>query len=246
MRVSRGTRKYENIVNNKIVVEEDNDFQKRSSMFGFEYLLTHLFSKIKVTREQNILPRERVVSITKPDGSKIYFSYFKVTNAGQESNRKRMQIPEGYFGLDLDGTKRNPKDLYFFIGLYPTGETKEPIYVLLDNDGVSLNPHESYSSLWINFNSLVIANKNGIHYAINKINGNKYVCFKQSHWSLLLKAILENDFTSIIGNDVVYIDKSGHQVTEEKANIVELYDEKRDAYVCNGKAKLKKNQTIEI
>ena len=240
-RVERGSRKYENIVNNQIVIEEDRIFQDRSSRFGFNYLENDLFINIRHEKVTNVLQREKVISINRLDNSKIYFSYFKVTNAGQDTNRKRMQIPENYFGLDINGNKRNLNDAYFFIGLYPTGDDTDPIYVILDNDGFSLNPQQSYSSLWINFDSLFIANKNGIHYSINRRNGNKYVCFKKKYWNLLLDSIISNDFTSIIDNEMSYIDKSGNLEREEDKNFVELYQESKDAFIYNKKPKLRKN-----
>lgn len=240
-RAQRGSKTYENIVDNQIVIEEDNVFQERSKKFGFEFLLKDLFVGMDYKLEQNKLDRENVISIERKDGSKIFFSYFKVTNAGQPTNRKRMQIPENYYGLDINGTKRKAEDTYFFIGLYPTGENDNPVYVLLDNDGFSLNPQQSYSSLWINFDSLFIANTNGIHYAINRRNGNKYVCFQKKYWGLLMNAIVENDFTSIIDNQMSYIDKTGNIESEDDSKYVEMYDESKDAFVYNKKAKLRKN-----
>ena len=240
MRVKRGSKIYKNVVDGKIVEETDFDFQNRSKKFGFNFLVSRLFDKLKFYEVSDKLDRENVIYIKREDGSKIYFSYFKVTNAGQDTDRKRMQIPENYFGLNLNND-RPENDTYFFIGLYPTGDNCDPVYVILDNDGISLNPHESYSSLWINFNTLYSAYNNGIHYAINTRNGNKFVAFKESHWPLLIKAILENDFTGIINNNLTYIDKSGNEITEEESRCVEFYNERRDAFVQNQKPKLKKN-----
>ena len=240
MRVKRGSKIYKNIVDGKIITETDSDFQSRSKKFGFNFLVSKLFKKIKYNEVTNKLNVENIISIKRNDCSNIFFSYFKIANAGFSTDRKRMQIPENYFGLNLNNT-RSENDTYFFIGLYPTGDNDDPLYVILDNDGLSLNPQKSYSSLWINFNSLYSAYNNGIHYAINTKNGNKFVTFKESHWPLLLKAILENDFTGIIGNNLSYLDMSGNEITKEKAKYVEFYDERRDAFVQNRKPKLKKN-----
>jgi len=240
-RTKRGSKKYINIVENKEEEISDNEYQKRLEQWDINSLLEYLFKDERISKEKNT-KKEKVFSFSKDENSKVYFSFFPIKNSGMDNSKKRMQIPEGYFGLGNRAVDFG-KNIYFFIGIYPSSLT-DPIFIILDNDGVSLNPTKSYSSLWISYDSLKNANKNGINYAINKINGNKYICFKKKYWTLIKNAIVQENFSSIIKNSGVNYISKNDEIIKDTLNVeieIEKYDERKDAYILNNKQKLKKN-----
>ena len=109
-----------------------------------------------------------------------------------------MQIYRDYYGQVEAGYLRKSEDSYFFIGVYPSGEEENPICVILENDGITFNPKDSYSSNWIDFESLMEAYLCGISYGCNPRTDNKYICFTKQKFSLVMNAIMSNDYSEII------------------------------------------------
>lgn len=248
-RVTRGSRRYANFYDGKKSIISDNEYQQRLSKMDVDYLIQQLATSLNLERKKvdTSGTSSKSVYCLKENSAniEIYIDVLCVKNSGQDADRKRLQIHSNYYGF-CDGKCRDDKKHYFFLGLYPHSSSGDCVYVLLENDGVSLNPLQSYSSLWIDFESIVAAATNGIYFAVNKRNYNKYTCFTKKYAQLVLEAIAEDDYSNIINSDtkIHFIDDKGRESAEPDV-YVEDYNPSKDAVVTpEGKAKIKKNAAL--
>ena len=47
VRIERGTKNYENLVNGKVIIETDNEYQERGKYLTIDYLLDNFFQEYK-------------------------------------------------------------------------------------------------------------------------------------------------------------------------------------------------------
>lgn len=248
-RAERGTREYLNFYNNREEVISDNEYQRRLEQIDIDTKVKELFhnSNLKLRKiNSNNSSSKNVYEIYNENLDKyLYICVHLVKNSGLDIPRKRIQIFANYFGLIRDGHRQENKS-YFFMGLYPIDSEGNVVYVLLDNDGYSLNPKQSYSSLWIDFEALKATAINGYYFGINKRNANKYFSFKINYKDIAIDAIEHDDYSSIVRNenDLHILDDNGAESDEESV-FVDDYVPSRDAVVTlDGKAKIKKNSAL--
>lgn len=249
-RAERGSRKYLNFYNGVESIDTDREYQARLSKINMDNQIRKLFkgSNLRIRKINSTLTSSSdVYEIYNETNDKYtYISAYLIKNSGQETSRKRIQISRNYYGLIGKNENRAENKTYFFLGFYPISSNGDCVYVLLDNDGFSLNPQNSYSSLWIDFEALKSTALNGIYFGINKRNANKYVSFKEEYKKLILDAIEHDDYSSIIKNngDIHILDDNGSE-SDDKDIYVEDYIPSRDAVVTlDGKAKVKKNTAL--
>lgn len=248
-RAERGTREYLNFYNNREDVISDNEYQRRLERIDIDTKVKELFhnSNLRLRKiNSNNSSSKNVYEIYNENLDKyLYICVHLVKNSGLDTPRKRIQIFANYFGLIRDGHRQENKS-YFFMGLYPIDSEGNVVYVLLDNDGYSLNPEQSYSSLWIDFEALKATAINGYYFGINKRNANKYFSFKINYKDIVIDAIEHDDYSSIVRNenDLHILDDNGAE-SEEESVFVDDYVPSRDAVVTlDGKAKIKKNSAL--
>ncbi len=248
-RAERGSRLYLNYYDGREEIISDSEYQTRLSKINIDKKVRNLFegSNLKVRRlNSNASSSKDVYEIfNELSGKYIYICAHLIKNSGQETPRKRIQIFKDYFGLIHDDGREENKT-YFFLGLYPIDSHGNVVYVLLDNDGYSLNPQDSYSSLWIDFTALKATAVNGYYFGINKRNANKYFSFRLDFKTIAIDAIEHDDYSSIIKNsgDIHFLNDMG-QESEDRFIFVDDYVPSRDAVVTlDGKAKIKKNSAL--
>lgn len=249
-RIERGSRKYLNYYDGVESVISDDEYQTRLSNIDINSKVLELFNntnfKISKVSEGDTSSKHIYELYNKAQDKYIYICAHLIKNSGQDNNRKRIQIFKNYFGLSNGEINRQENKSYFFLGLYPISKTGEVVYVLLDNDGYSLNPQNSYSSLWIDFEAIKATAINGYYFGINKRNANKYFSFKISYKNIVIDALEHDDYSSIIKNknDVHILEDNGTE-SSENAIYVDDYIPSRDAVVTlDGKAKIKKNGAL--
>ena len=249
-RAQRGSREYLNFYNGVEIIETDSAYQERLSKINIEIKIRELFKnsnfKIRKIDSSNTSSVDVYEIYNESIDKYIYFSVFLVKNSGQDTSRKRIQIYKDYFGLIQNNERRIENKSYFFLGLYPIDDRGNCIYALLENDGFSLNPQNSYSSLWIDFEAIKSTATNGIYFGINKRNANKYVSFKIEYKNIILDALEHDDYSSIIKNqeDIHILNENGSDSSDDDI-YVEDYIPSRDAVVTlDGKAKIKKNNAL--
>lgn len=249
-RAERGSREYLNYFNGVESVVTDAVYQERLSLINIDTKVRELFRdsnlRIRKIDSSNTSSTDVYEIYNEVFDKYIYISAFLVKNSGQDTPRKRIQIYRDYYGLLHGDERRMENKTYFFLGFYPIDSRGNCVYVLLENDGFSLNPQNSYSSLWIDFEALKSTAINGIYFGINKRNANKYVSFKIEYKSLILDALEHDDYSSIVKNsdDIHILDDNGSESDDEDI-YVEDYVPSRDAVVTlDGKAKIKKNNAL--
>ena len=249
-RAERGSRTYLNYYNNRVSVVSDAEYQTRLSTISIDAKVRELFldSNLKIRRiNASDTSSKDVYEIYNQSLDKyIYICAHLIKNSGQETPRKRIQIFRDYYGLIHSNVQRRDNKSYFFLGLYPIDSNGNVVYVLLDNDGYSLNPQNSYSSLWIDFDALKATAINGYYFGINKRNANKYFSFKINYKNIVIDALEHDDYSSIIKNDrdIHILDDNGSE-SEDNYIFVDDYVPSRDAVVTSdGRAKIKKNSAL--
>ncbi len=242
--------KYLNYYNNKEELITDSVYQNHLSLIDIDKTVRDLFydSRFNLRKVNSSGTSSKdVYELTGEDiQKKYYISVYLIKNSGQANSRKRIQIVKDYFGLIGNNDLRPENEEYFFLGLYPLNDKGECIYVLLDNDGFSLNPQKAYSSLWIDYEALKATAINGCYFGINRRNGNKYFSFKKEYKDLVLDFLENDDYSSLIKNerDIHILDEQGRDSHDETI-FVEDYVPSRDAVVTfEGKAKIKKNSAL--
>lgn len=248
-RAKRGTKTYLNYYNGVEKIVSDNEYQSRFSITNIDNEVKKIFnnSSLNINRVHlHNSSSDFVYKISINYDKIIYLCVYFFKNSGQATSRKRLQIYPNYFGFINDSKSRKENEDYFYLGLYPINNEGEFIYVLLDNDGVSLNPQVSYSSLWVDYEALKATILNGFYFGINKNNANKYFCFRNDYKQIVIDAIKNEDYSSIIKNhkDFHFVDKDNKEIDESEI-YVDDYNPARDAVVTiDGKAKIKKNAAL--
>ena len=248
-RVKKGSKVYLNFYNGIEKVVTDDVYQSRFSNLDFDKEIRKIFegTNFKATKIHfHNSSSEHVYKLETKTGKIIYICSYILKNSGQDTSRKRLQIYPNYYGFIKNNVHRNEDEIYFFLGLYPINSNGDFVYVLLDNDGVSLNPLESYSSLWVDYEAIKATIINGFYFGINKNNANKYFCFRKDYKNIIISSIEDDDYSSIIKNksDIHFIDKSNKETTNTEVYIDD-YVPSRDAVVTiEGKAKIKKNSAL--
>lgn len=250
-RAERGSRLYLNFFDGREEIISDAEYQIRLQKIDIDKKIKELFrdSSLVLRRvNSNFTSSKDVYEIYNSVLDKyIYICVHLVKNSGQETPRKRIQIFKDYYGLLKDGNQRKENTTFFFLGMYPIDSNGNVVYVLLDNDGYSLNPQNSYSSLWIDYNALKTTIINGYYFGINKRNANKYFSFKIDYKNIVLDALEHDDYSSIIknSNDIHILGDVGEEC-EDRVILVDDYIPSRDAVVTlDGKAKIKKNSALK-
>ena len=234
---------YQNLLNGREVIEPDSEYQKRLKTFSYDYLVDTFFSDYKSIIEKLDVGNEHeiVFSIPRDDGSIIYFAFESMKNSGTDGNsNKRYQVYPYYYGQRKIYQQRRPEDTYYFIGLYPTGDTSNPICVLMDNDGVSYNPTTTYSSCWVRFAALKTAFEQGISYSFNSDDFLKNVCFTKDKIEDVMFSIFHNDFTNLIGKNGE-IDFNGSKKPKDE---VKDFNEEEDIYNTAPEEKIRRNPNL--
>ena len=252
----RGSLIYKEYFNGREIYEADSVYETKWKRLNLDRIVRSLFNSIHiypVKIDSSKTSSRCVYKVFEPNTNRsIFLCCYHLKNSGIKKkdhttlDRKRLQIQKNYYGLLTPGTLRNESDLYFFLGVYPSSDNyDDPVIVLLDNDGVSLNPIDSYSSLWVNFNAIKTGHNNGIYYAVNTVNGNKYVCFKKNRWPLVWSTFVQDNYSGIIGNQRI---NTVNLVGEEETGVdydVDDYIPSRDAVVTRtGNSKVKRNSAL--
>lgn len=253
-RAPKGSKVYKEYFQGREILESDAVYQTKLSRINIDRVVRSLFAvyNIRPTKISTNSSSKDVYRVFEPTtNTTIYINCHLVKNSGitkssgQTLDRKRLQIHINYYGLIKNNEIRPENELYFFLGIYPSGDPDDPIIVLLDNDGVSLNPQDSYSSLWINFNAIKTAYNQGIYYAINKNNWNKYVCFRKQRWPLVWQAFIQGNYEGIISNTHINVVNAEGTEVEFQNNVVDDYIPSRDAIVTRtGNSKVKRNGAL--
>jgi 5-methylcytosine-specific restriction endonuclease McrA len=249
-RAERGSRRYLNYFDGEVKVITDREYQERLKLINIDEKVKFLFKDselvVRKINSSNTSSKDVYEIYNAKFDKYIYVSAMLVKNSGVDNSRKRLQVFKDYFGHLEAGEQRLENKSYFFLGFYPIDSKGNVIYILLDNDGVSLNPLNSYSSLWVDFDAIKSTVANGIYFGINKRNANKYVSFTIDHKSLILDALEHDDYSSIVKNneDLHVLDDDGAE-TDGNFMFVEDYLPSRDAVVTiEGKAKIRKNAAL--
>lgn len=249
-RAERGSREYLNYYNGRESVVSDAEYQTRLSRINIDSKVRELFRdsnlRIRKVNAGGTSSKDVYEIYNEPLDKYIYICAHLIKNSGQDTSRKRIQIFCDYFGLIHNGQQRQENKSYFFLGLYPIDSDGNVVYVLLDNDGYSLNPQNSYSSLWIDFEAIKATAINGYYFGINKRNANKYFSFKINYKNIVLDALEHDDYSSIIRNegDIHILEDNGSE-SDDDIIFVDDYVPSRDAVVTlDGKAKIKKNSAL--
>ena len=251
-RRERGSRVYNNFYNGNESAVSDNEYQMRLRLIDIEKHIRKIFnnSRLELFKipETRLPDKDKIVYRIYNESSDkyIFLSVHLIKNSGMDTDRKRIQIYSDYFGIIKNGNQRKENESYFFLGLYPIGSNGECVYVLLENDGCSLNPQVVYSSLWIDFNALKSTVINGIYFGVNKRNGNKYVSFRENYKDYVIDALEHDDYSTIVGNSnsIHILNENGSESTNQDIYVDE-YIPSRDAVVTvEGKAKIKKNSAL--
>lgn len=251
----RGSKVYKEYFDGREIYEADSVYETKWNRLNLDKIVKSLFNSI------NIYPRKIdssntssrcVYKVFEPHTNRtIFLCCYHIKNSGVTKrdgttlDRKRLQIQKNYFGLNVNHSLRSEDDLYYFLGVYPSSsDFSDPVIVLLDNDGVSLNPIDSYSSLWVNFNSLRIGHNNGLYYAVNTKNGNKYVCFRKNKFPLVWSMFVQDNHEGIVGNQrPTVVNDVGEESTLNYD--VDDYIPSRDAVVSRtGHSKVKRNSAL--
>jgi len=255
-KATKGSLIYKEFYNGREILEVDSVYTQKADSIDLDRLINSLFNSINICPTKvnsSNTSSSCVYKVFEPNTNKtIYFCCYSFRNSGIRKkngttvDRKRLQIQKNYFGLIKNNTPRSEDELYLFLGAYPSSnDLTDPVIALLDNDGVSLDPQDSYSSLWVNFNSIKTGHNNGIYYAVNLRNGNKYVCFRKNKWPLVWQTFVQDNHTGIIANQQVInaVTKTGE---ETKISFdVDDYVPSRDAVVSRtGHSKVKRNSAL--